>query len=274
MNKADIREVLQAKDLEAAIRLVTERVKANPADQTARITLFELLCFAGEFDRANKQIDVVEQQRNRNDLSVQIYRNCLKADRERHRVYEGSAEPYFFSHPPDYVDLQMEAIKAVRKNEVGKAKDILNQAEESRPAISGRRNGKPFKDFRDWDDFAAPVLEVFIHDKYTWLPFEQIKTLEIRPPEQLRDMIWTSAKIESIKGTRGEVIVPALYAGTAQDTRTEVRMGRRTEWHLIGEDVCRAVGLRIFLADDEEVPVFELNKIEFDSPEKKADSVP
>ncbi len=270
MKKAVIHELIRAANLEAAILEATEQVRAKPADQTARISLFELLCFAGEFDRAKKQIDVVEQQRDKSDLSVQVYQNCLKAERERLRVYEEGIEPYFISDPPAYVDLQMEAIKAIRKGEFGKASDILGRAEESRPALSGRRNGKSFEDFRDWDDLAAPILELFIHDKFAWLPMEQIKTLEIRPPAQLRDLIWASAKIESIAGTQGEVFVPALYAGSAQDASAEVRMGRRTEWRMLGEQLCHAVGLRIFLADDEEVPIFELKKIEFDTPYKKS----
>jgi protein involved in temperature-dependent protein secretion len=37
---------------------------------------FELLCLTGDFDRAEKQLDVVEQQRSQKDLGVQVYRNC------------------------------------------------------------------------------------------------------------------------------------------------------------------------------------------------------
>jgi type VI secretion system protein ImpE len=38
--------------LEAAIAQQTEEVKNKPADVTARIFLFELLCFAGNYERA------------------------------------------------------------------------------------------------------------------------------------------------------------------------------------------------------------------------------
>jgi type VI secretion system protein ImpE len=271
MSESSIRELIQAADLESAIQAATQLVRNHPSDQTARVTLFELLCFAGEFDRAEKQIGVVEQQRDKKDLSVMVYRNCLKADVERRRVYGEGAEPYFITPPPGYVDLQMEAMKAIRDGETAKARKVLDQAEEARPAISGTRNGKSFKDFRDWDDFAAPVLEVFIHDKFAWIPFEQIKTLEIQPPEKLRDMIWAPAKLETTTGARGEVVIPVLYEGSAQHDSAEVRMGRKTDWRMFGEEVCRAAGLRIFLADDEEVPVFELNRIELDTPMKNAE---
>ena len=52
--------LLDAGNLTAAIEAATREVKAHPADVAARTFLFELLLFAGEWERALKQLDVVE----------------------------------------------------------------------------------------------------------------------------------------------------------------------------------------------------------------------
>jgi type VI secretion system protein ImpE len=260
-----IDELIRVGDLAAATQEATQQVRNHPTDLKARTSLFELLCLAGEFDRAEKQLDVLEQQREKSDLGVQVYRNCVRAERQRHRFYADGVQPHFLNEPPAYVDLHLEAVRHIKDGRVVDARRVLDRAEEERQALSGRRDEKPFQDFRDWDDLTAPVLEVFVHDKFTWLPFEQIRRLEILPPKQLRDMIWATARIESLSGTKGEVILPALYHGTAQDPNDQVRLGRMTEWRQIGENLYHAVGLRIFLVDDEDQSLFETKTIEFDS---------
>ncbi len=274
MTKWEIDELIRAGNLSGAIQEATQQVRAYPTDLTARVSLFELLCLIGEYDRAEKQLDVLEQQREKTDLGVQVYRNCLRAEKKRRRVYAGEVEPHFLNEPPSYIDLNLEAIRHAKEERFADARKALDRAEEERPALSGRLNDKVFQDFRDSDDFTAPVLELFVHDKFTWLPLQQIRTLEILPPKQLRDLLWASARIESVNGTKGEVIVPALYNGTSMDSNDQVRLGRLTDWRLIAEDLYRAAGLRMFLADDEDQSIFELKLVSFDVPGNADSQVP
>lgn len=51
------KELLDAGRLTAAIEQLGQEVKARPADTQRRTFLFELLCFAGEYDRAKRQLD-------------------------------------------------------------------------------------------------------------------------------------------------------------------------------------------------------------------------
>lgn len=262
MTKA--KELLAQGNVAAAVQEATQQVRDHPADLTARLTLFELLCLTGELDRAEKQLDVLEQQREQKDLGAQVYRNCLKAERERRRVFAEGIEPHFLGEPPAYVDLHLQAICLVREGKIGQARQMLDQAEEERPALPGRLNGTAFEDFRDYDDFVAPILELVVHDKYTWLPLEQLRQIEVTPPRQLRDMMWASARLLSLSGVEGEVMLPALYAGTSLHANDSVRLGRMTEWQKLGEELYRAVGLRVFLVDGQEHSLFEMGNIEFD----------
>jgi len=258
------KELIATANLVAAVQETTQQVRNHPTDLTARITLFELLCLTGDLDRAEKQLDVVEQQRSQKDLGIQVYRNCLKAERERKRVFEEGIQPHFLGEPPAYVDLHMEAIACIREGKLSQARELLDRAEEERPALSGSFSGKPFRDFRDCNDLTAPVLELVVHDKYTWLPLEQIRQIEIDPPKQLRDVLWASARIISVNDVKGEVILPALYAGTSASTDDSTRLGRVTDWLKLSDDLYRGVGLHLFQVDDEDHPLFELESIQFD----------
>lgn len=264
MEPDKIKELLGVADLVGAIDAVTQQVKTKPMDTGLRTTLFELLCFAGEFDRAGKQLDVLEQQRPQRDLGVQVYRNCLKAERERQRLYAQGTHPHFLNEPPAYVDLQLEAFSHCCSGNYAETRSLLDKAEEERPALTGKFNGNPFRDFRDTDDFTGAVLEAVVHDKYTWIPFEQIRRLEVTSPKNLRDILWATARLESIKGVQGEVLLPALYTGTSKHPNGQVRLGRMTDWNKLNEDLYQAVGLRTFLVDDQDHSIFEAKSIEFE----------
>ena len=60
MNKA--KELFQAGRVSDAIAALGAWLRDNPTDAKRRTFLFELLCFAGEYDRAQKHLDVLAGQ--------------------------------------------------------------------------------------------------------------------------------------------------------------------------------------------------------------------
>jgi type VI secretion system protein ImpE len=224
-----------------------------------------LLSFAGEWERAEKQLDVIGHQSAQAELGVMIYRASIKAEHERRRLFSEGVPPHFLKEPPAYVDLNLTALNQLRAGHLAEARETLDRAEEERPAISGKVAEQEFNDFRDYDDFVAPVLELIVKDKYVWMPLEQIKSLEISPPRRLRDLLWASARVEALDGTIGEVYMPALYTGTSECSDNLARLGRHTDSQELGEDLYRMVGLRMFRIGDEDKTLFEVGKVEFNS---------
>ncbi|HTO88047.1 MAG TPA: type VI secretion system accessory protein TagJ [Thermoanaerobaculia bacterium] len=257
------KELLDAGRLDTAIEALTQEVKANPADVTRRIFLFELLCFAGQWDRAEKQIDVLGSESAQASLAVQVYKSNVAAEKQRVKLYREGAAPHFLNEPPAYADMQVEGIRKLASGDAAAARELFDRAEDERPSVAGTWNGKAFLDFRDYDDAIGGMLELIVKDKYAWLPFEQIRSIEMRPPSKLRDLLWIPTRIEALDGTIGEVFVPALYAGTSQGENDSARLGRMTDWKEIGEGLYAGVGQRLFLVDDSDEPVLELRKIEF-----------
>lgn len=261
---ATAKELLDAGKLSAAIEELTREVKANPTDIWRRTFLFELFCFAGELDRAERQLDVIGHQSAQAEVGVQVYRNLLKAERARARLFSDGLQPHFLAEPPAYVDRHFDAINRIREGNIAEARQILDKAEEERPALKGRLNGDEFLDFRDYDDVVGPVLEIIVQDKYTWLPLEQAAYIEIPAPKRLRDLMWTSARVETTDSTIGEVFLPMLYANSSQHPNDQVKLGRMTDWKDLGETLYFASGLRLFLVEGKEKAILEVKTIEFD----------
>jgi type VI secretion system protein ImpE len=257
------KELLDSGRLDAALEAQTQEVKANPADATARIFLFELLCFAGQWDRAEKQVDVLASESAQTALAVGVYKANVAAEKQRAKLYREGAAPHFLNEPPAYVDSQVEAIRKLASGDAAGARELLDRAEEQRPACAGTWNGKPFSDFRDYDDAVGGALELIVKDKYAWLPFEQIRSITMRPPSKLRDLLWIPTRVEALDGTIGEVFVPALYAGSSASSDDSARLGRMTNWKEIGDGLYAGEGLRLFLVDDADQPVLEARTIQF-----------
>jgi type VI secretion system protein ImpE len=258
------KELFDAGQLKPAIQAVSQEVKARPSEVQPRTFLFELLCFAGDFDRAQQQLEVIGHQSATAELAVQVYLNNLKAERDRLRLFSDGLAPHFLTEPPAYVDLHLGAIDRLREGAYDQARLLLDQAEEERPSLTGKMNGNQFLDFRDCDDLIGSVLELIVHDKYTWLPFEQIKTLQISTPKQLRDLMWAPARVEGIDGTVGEVYIPALYARSSEHPDDGVKLGRMTDWRQVSELLHLPAGLRLFIADGRDEAMFEARSVEFD----------
>src|SRR5215469_7026798 len=196
-------ELLAKGELQSAIQELTGQVKSSPADVRGRTSLFELLLFAGEWDRAERQLEVISQQNVRAEVGVEVYRNNIRAERDRARLFSDGLQPHFLAEPPSYVDLHLEAINRIREDNLREARELLDRAEEERPALMGRLNDTPFLDFRDYNDLLGPILELIVGNKYTWLPLERVTRVDIGAPKHLRDLMWAGARVETVDGTIG-----------------------------------------------------------------------
>jgi len=257
------KELLDAGHLSAAIEQLNHEVRSHPTDSHLRTFLFELLCFAGDYARAERQLEVIAQQEATAEVGVQVYRNVLAAERARRRLFSEGLRPSFLFDPPRYVHLHLEAVDRLREANPTEAAALLEASASSRPRLEGRIEGEAFLDFRDGDDLMAPVLELIVHRRYIWLPFEQIKHLTIAIPKRLRDLLWLPATLESHHGPVGEVFLPVLYDGSSEHADDRVKLGRMTDWRAMAEGLAQGVGQHLFCIDDQDRGLLEVREIEF-----------
>jgi type VI secretion system protein ImpE len=259
------KELFDAAKLAAAIEQLNQEIKANPRDTRNRVFLFELLCFSGDFPRAERQLETISQLSGDVNVEIgsQVYKHLLDAEKSRARLFKTDGQPKFLGKAPSYTSLHLEAISHLRENRPAEVEKLMEQSENARTTVKGTIDGKPFNVFRDGDDLLAPFLEAFVQKDYIWLAFENIKTIEITPPKRLRDLIWISAKIQMHDGPLGDLFIPALYHSSSEHPDDRVRLGRMTDWKTIGEGTLVGAGQRIFLVDDTEHPILETRNIEF-----------
>jgi type VI secretion system protein ImpE len=257
--------LMEAGRLDDAVARLGTELQTRPTDRQARIFLFELLSFAGDFDRAERQLDVLGQQGGdpETGLGVRLYRGLLAAERSRSRLFSDGIRPRFLSEVPPAVELHLEAIDEVRQKRFAVARALLDQAEGLRDAPRGTASQSKFEEFRDADDRLAPVLEVFTPAGYVWVPWEQVRSLEVAPPRNLRDLLWAPAELATWDGPSAEVFLPSLYPGSASHPEGLVRLGRETDWLDLGEGIVQGSGQKVFLVGEDARTLHELGGVRF-----------
>ncbi len=266
MQKA--KALLDDAQLNAAIESVSSHLKERPEDESARMFLFELLSYAGELDRAERQVKVLSG--NEDDptktLTGTHYRQLLEAERQRTALFLEGRRPQFALEPTAAVTLHLEAIDHLRNGQPEQARALLDQASEVRRATPGNTPGGSFEDIQDADDLLGPVLEVFVPSGYCWIPWEHLQFLEVEPPQDFRDLLWGPAKLATFDGQLGRVHVPLVYPASSQHPDDLIRLGRRTDWLNTPGEIVRGVGCKEFVVDDQTQTLLELRELKFAPP--------
>jgi type VI secretion system protein ImpE len=255
-------ELYKAGKLGEAIDGQVHAVKTTPGDHGKRLFLFELLAFAGDLDRARRQIDAVNYGQMELDTAVLNYRKLLDAEEARRRVFREGIMPQFLVPPPEHVGPRLEAVNRLRAGEPAEAARLLDQANDAAPPVRGLLNGKPFDTLRDADDLFGPVLEVMAHGDYYWLPLDQVVSLAMNAPKFPRDLLWLPAKLAVKDGPAGDVFLPALYPGSCEHPDDQIKLGRATDWKQAEGGPVLGVGLRMFLAGEDATSLLEWRELQ------------
>src|SRR5205085_345170 len=129
-----------------------------------------------------------------------------------------------------WVALLIEALLREGKGETANAQKLREQAFEQAPASAGTIDGQAFAWMADADMRLGPVLEAVINGRYYWVPLMHLAKIEIDPPVDLRDSVWTAVHLEFTNGGESVALVPTRYAATDLASPT-LALARRTEWN-------------------------------------------
>lgn len=225
-------ELYKAGHLDQAIEALGVGLRDNPADARGRTFLFELLCFAGSFDRAEKQLDVLAREGHEAETGALLYRGALHAERIRQEMFERGG--------------------------------LLPSTTEPGP-VSGTFNGAAFDSLEDADPRIGARLELFVAGQYTWLPLEHVESVTMQPPRRLRDLLWAPVVVRPSQRMQelelGEVLMPVLTPGAWRHPDEQVRLGRVTEVEDLADGRAAPVGQKLWLIDGREVPLLELREL-------------
>ena len=252
--------------LQDALAAVTDKVKQKPTDLSSRGFLIELLCFQGELERADRQLEALSQQDPTLAVGVALVRQLIRAEQARQQFFSDGRMPEFLGLPNPLMQQVLQASIALRENKVDEAARLLDEVETKRPRVAGTCDGKPFADLRDLDDLTGPVMEMLTNNgKYYWVPWDSVELIEFRKPERPRDLQWRRARVVVRDGPDGEVHLPALYAGSHQAADERLKLGQMTDWRGGQGAPVLGAGQRMLLVGDEDKPFLEISELKFDA---------
>jgi len=231
------KQLFQKGLLAEAIQTLGAELRDNPTDVQRRTFLFELLCFTGEWDRAEKHLNVLAGSTKEAGAGAVLYLSALHATR-------------------------------LREEKFG---DTSNMEESHAPGRAGAMNGRQFHSIDDIHPALGPRLEVFAAGSYVWIPFEHIASIQMEAPRRLRDTLWAPAMVRTAPSFKdkelGEVLIPVLYPGSWRSANPDIQLGRVTEWV---DDL--PVGQKMLQLDDEEVPLLEIRDLQFTDLQSTSDA--
>ena len=227
-------EVLYANGrLEEAIAQLSNELRNQPANPQLRSFLFELLSFAGDYARADKQLAALAAAGPNAEAGVAMYRAALEGERIREHMFESGDFP----------------------------------RGEAPPSGSGTAERVPFTNISDGDPRIGMRLEVIAGGRYLWIPFAHIASVVIEAPTRLRDLRWLTARIATNATVKdlelGEVLLPALTPAVWKSSDTELRLGRATDWEEALDGDFIPVGQKVLRIDDRIVPLVDVRELVF-----------
>ncbi|MDA7418760.1 type VI secretion system accessory protein TagJ [Xenophilus arseniciresistens] len=258
-------ELLQQSDPVAALKALTEEVRAKPADSKLRVFMAQLLCVLGQWERALNQLSVAAELDALAVPMKQMYGEAIRCESLRGEVFAGKRTPMIFGQPEPWLALLVESLLRHGAGEPQAAEQLRARAFDEAPATSGHIDGAPFEWLADADMRLGPVLEAYINGRYYWVPFSRLSQVKMEAPEDLRDAVWMPAHLQFANGGEALALIPTRYEGTLASGDGALLLARKTEWEEAAPEVWTGLGQRVFSSDQGEHALMDVREIAFDS---------
>jgi type VI secretion system protein ImpE len=225
--------------LDEAIEAAGAELRMQPLDAKLRTFLFELLCFAGDFDRAEKQLAVLGGQSSAADAGATLLKGLLQAHRTR--------EETFAAAPPIAEDKEYRGSLMV--------------------------NGTKFAGCADEDPRVGASLEVYQGMSYHRIPYREVERVTIAAPASLRDLLWIPATIAlkpSAEAADTEMLahLPALAPQSFGHSDAAVKLGRLSVVEEDERGVPLPFGTKLLICGSEGVSLLDVRSLVFPAAEE------
>ena len=238
------------------------RIRKEPQRVDLRIFLFQVYCLQAAWTKAGSQLQVIEGLDAQALPMVQTYREALRCELLRRSVFAGTRTPLVLGDPQDWLAWLLEANRLQSQGHLDQARELRAKAMDAAPATSGNINGEPFEWLADADSRLGPVLEAVLNGKYYWIPLQRLTRVEVDPPADLRDLVWTPVTLTFTSGGSNVALVPTRYPGAEDLSDDRLRMARGTEWTALADDIWVGHGQRMLVTDQAEIALMDVRLIE------------
>ncbi len=260
-------------NLETALANAKEYVRDNPECEQGRSLLLQLYLFAGEFDKASRQLDVLELNHQADPASfinLKLIAEMINAAITRREFFRQVTElPLMFEEDKPWLEPAYQLLSAFQTGalEAGQVEQLLDQARQEFNFSCLTQDDPEAGLLIEPDDMTAPLLEVFTPKSgYSWLAWHNISSVEFFPYEKPIDLMFRRALIKRVgddpSASPMPVYIPVVYAQTPL-TDTNASMGRVTDWVASeATGLVQGIGQKCLLVGDELVPLLQIRSLE------------
>lgn len=254
-----IKQYLSAGQLQQAIEKTQQDLRQAPGASNLRACLVELLCLAGQLERANEVLTNLAKHNPDWVPGSANLRQLLRAQQARLALRKGQMADDVIATP----GASLEALLALNLHlssgqfeEAQAAAEVLEAAREEAVFQVGEAHG----DIRDCDDSLNGYIEGLGTDGHYYLwQWSEIESLQLHSPTSPVELVWRRAVLDLTDGRQGEAFLPLTYAGSTTDLQL---MGRETDWTEHAPGLVTGLGQKLFLVGDAAVTLEGVQQIE------------
>lgn len=265
MSTTTAEDYLKQGMLDQALSELQALVRKEPSNAKYRVFLFQLLVLSGQWERALNQLNVCGELDPVNLAMVQTYREAIRCEILREKVFAGETSPMIFGQPEQWLANLVVAASLSAQGQYAQAASLRMQAFNDAPATSGSINEQPFEWIADADSRLGPVLEAIVNGRYYWIPFCRIAKISLEAPTDLRDMVWLPAQLTWSNGGGSVALIPSRYPDSQKADDNALRMARKTEWGEVTTEQFHGLGQRILTTDSDDYPLFDIRELVLNS---------
>ena len=254
------------------------QIREQPAQPAHRWGLFQLLCVARQWERAIRQLQLFAQLQPLQASAAQLYRDLIRAERWRARVFAGCERPGFVFDAPPWVDGLLDALSLAAMGLTDEADVAREAALNGAPLVAGHSAHGAFEWIGDSDSRLGPICEIVAAGHYRWLPLQDIRQWRVEEPTTLLDVVWAPCTLTLSDGSTMRGFMPARYAESSGDealsekapdhTWDTLLLGRKTIWTECGRTAVVGHGRKTWTTSAGDFSVFELASCALGEPGK------
>ena len=242
-----IKQYLSDGQLQQAIEKTQQDLRESPGASDLRACLVELLCMAGQLERADEVLTTLAKHNPDWIPGSANLRQLLRAQQARLALRKGQLADDVIATPGP----ALEALLAVNLH---LANGQSEEAKAASEALEANRESCVFQvgdgvgEIRDCDDSLNGYIEGLGTDgRYYLWQWSEIESLQLHAPTSPVELIWRRAVIDMSDGRQGEAFLPLTYAGSVTDAQ---KLGRETDWTEQVPGVVTGLGQKLFLVGD------------------------
>ena len=132
-------DLLNSGDLQAALAEAKQVVRSSPGVAEARSLLCQLFCFDNDWERADKQLEILGQQHTDLMVGISLLRQLVRGEIARKRFYSEGGLPEVLEKPDETMNLHLRALLENREGNRDQAVALLNAGSNFNQALAARQ---------------------------------------------------------------------------------------------------------------------------------------